>query len=66
MGASKLLKYAATGIVAAIISTVSQAQTQKPYPLRVASTGPCVCHGPLFVGIAKGIFDKHGLSIDPI
>lgn len=32
-------------------------------PLTITSGGLCICHAPAYVGIAKGIFEKHGLNI---
>ncbi|MBI4278414.1 MAG: ABC transporter substrate-binding protein [Armatimonadetes bacterium] len=32
-------------------------------PMVVTSGGLCICHAPIYVGIAKGIFEKHGLNL---
>lgn len=32
-------------------------------PLTVTSGGLCICHAPIYVGVAKGIFEKHGLNV---
>jgi sulfonate transport system substrate-binding protein len=53
-------------LIAALMSVVAHAQSTKVFTVRVASSGVCVCHAPIYVGIAKGIFEKHGLSIVPI
>lgn len=70
MNASKFASYVAIATAAVLVSPAGEAQPAgrgaAPQTLRVASSGICVCHAPLYVGIAKGIFEKHGLKIDPI
>ena len=38
------------------------AATAQPAPLIATADGGCVCHAPLVVGVAKGIFAKYGLN----
>ncbi len=51
---------------ALLLSLLLAAETAAAAPITtlvVTADGPCVCHAPMFVGIAKGIFAKHGLNI---
>lgn len=70
MNAQKFASHAAVAAVVLLVAGVASAQGKsqagQPQNLRVASSGICVCHAPLYVGMAKGIFEKHGLRIDPI
>lgn len=50
----------------ALLSSLLAAGTATAAPITtlvVTADGPCICHAPMFVGIAKGIFEKHGLNV---
>ena len=42
-----------------VVGTVAAAAE----PLLVTVDGFCVCHAPMFIGMAKGIFAKHGVDV---
>lgn len=62
----RIQRAAAAVAITVSLSTISPAHAQNPFTVRVASSGICVCHAPVYVGIAKGIFEKHGIKVDPI
>lgn len=52
---------------ALLLSVLLAAGTAAAAPITTlvvtADGGPCICHAPMFVGIAKGIFEKWGLNV---
>lgn len=55
--------------VAPTSSSDPQAPSTQPTPnqsareITVTAGGACICHAPLYVGIEKGFFAKHGLNV---
>lgn len=50
-------------VLLSVLLAVGTATAATMTTLIVTADGPCICHAPMFVGIAKGIFEKYGLNI---